>query len=84
MATGKRPDFRIIAGAIFLCAGAATVAASPGVGAGVIVVGIALISAGVVGSRKRAQLADRTATPPPAEGGSGPAEPGAATDRGRM
>jgi hypothetical protein len=84
MATGKWPDFRIVAGAIFLCAGAATVAASPGVGAGVLVVGIALISADVVGSRKKAQLADRTASPPPAEEGSGPAEPGAAADRGRM
>ena len=82
--TGKRPDPRIIAGVVFLCAGAALLAASSGVGAGVIVVGIALISAGVVASHKKARLADSTATPPAAEGGSGPAEPGAAPDRGRM
>jgi len=84
MTTGKRPDLRIIAGVVFLCAGAALLAANPGAGAGVFVVGIALVSAGVVASRKKARLAGSTATPPSAEGGSGPAEPGAAPDRGRM
>ena len=75
----KRPDPRIIAGVVFLCAGAALLMASRGVGVGVVVVGIGLISAGVVATRKKARLADSLATPPTAVGGSGPAAPGTST-----
>ena len=65
MATSrKRLDPRLIAGIIFLVAGAIYAAtASPAIGMGLMVVGIALIGASVVAARKAAPPDDRV---PPA------------------
>jgi hypothetical protein len=65
MATaGKRPDPRVIAGIVFLCAGAPFLAVSPGVGVALMAVGVALAAGGVVAARKKTQLADGMSGPP--------------------
>lgn len=61
MATARKgPDPRIIAGVVFLCAGATFLTLSPGVGIGAAALGIGLIGASAAAGRRKARHKDST------------------------